>query len=150
MLLGMGRRNISVILLLETLLIGIFSLAVGLIVGIFGSQLMSILVAKLFEAEMEEYRFIFSQSAMIKTIIYFAGIYLIVMILNLFTVAKYKLIDLLNAGKKNEKVILRNPVISVIIFIISIAILGYAYYLAITGVTSPIADKFMTAIGLGV
>ena len=150
MLLGMGRRNISVILLLETLLIGIFSLAVGLIVGIFGSQLMSILVAKLFEANMEEYRFIFSQSAMIKTIIYFAGIYLIVMILNLFTVAKYKLIDLLNAGKKNEKVILRNPVISVIIFIISIAVLGYAYYLAITGVTSPVLDKFMTAIGLGV
>ena len=149
-LLGMGRRNISVILLLETLLIGIFSLAVGLIVGIFGSQLMSILVAKLFEANMEEYRFIFSQTAMIKTIIYFAGIYLIVMILNLFTVAKYKLIDLLNAGKKNEKVILRNPVISVIIFIISIAVLGYAYYLAITGVNSPIADKFMTAIGLGV
>ena len=71
MLLGMGRRNISVILLLETLLIGIFSLAVGLIVGIFGSQLMSILVAKLFEADMEEYRFIFSQAAMLKTIIYF-------------------------------------------------------------------------------
>ena len=56
----------------------------------------------------------------------------------------------LREGKKNEKVILRNPVISVIIFIISIAVLGYAYYLAITGVTSPIADKFMTAIGLGV
>ena len=46
MLLGMGKRNISVILLLETLLVGIFSLVIGLIVGIFGSQLMSIVVAK--------------------------------------------------------------------------------------------------------
>ena len=48
MLLGMGKRNISVILLLETLLVGIFSLVIGLIVGIFGSQLMSIVVAKMF------------------------------------------------------------------------------------------------------
>ena len=49
MSLGMGRRQISGIILLETILIGIISLIVGLFIGIFASQFMSILVAKLFE-----------------------------------------------------------------------------------------------------
>ena len=150
MLLGMGRRNISTILLLETFLIGIFSLAVGLIIGIFGSQLMSILVANMFEADMTGFKFVFSEDALVKTIMYFAIIYLLVMILNLFSAAKYKLIDLLNAGKKNERVVLRNPVISVILFIISIAVLAYAYYLAITEVTGATANGFLFAILLGI
>ena len=85
MLLGMGKGGISKILLIETLLIGIFSLAIGLLIGVFASQFMSVLVANLFEADMTEYKFIFSQSALIKTIIYFAIIYIIVMLLNLFT-----------------------------------------------------------------
>ena len=45
MTLGMGKRQISKIILLETLLIGILSLAVGLFIGIFASQFMSVLVA---------------------------------------------------------------------------------------------------------
>ena len=52
MTLGMGKRQISGILLGETFLIGLLSLGIGLVIGVFGSQLMSILVAKLFEADM--------------------------------------------------------------------------------------------------
>lgn len=48
MTLGMGKRDISRILLFETIFIGIISLIIGLVLGVFGSQLMSILVAKLF------------------------------------------------------------------------------------------------------
>ena len=102
--LGMSKRKISLILFFETLIIGILSLGVGLLIGFFLSELMSLLVANLFEADMMEYQFVFSQSALIKTIIYFAIIYVIVMLLNLFTTSKYKLIDLLTANKKNEKV----------------------------------------------
>ena len=39
MTLGMGKRQISKIILLETVFVGIISLAVGLVIGIFGSQL---------------------------------------------------------------------------------------------------------------
>ena len=72
MLLGMGRRQISAIILLETILIGILSLVVGLFIGIFASQFMSVLVAKLFEADMTEFTFVFSKDACIKTCMYFA------------------------------------------------------------------------------
>lgn len=129
MTLGMGKRQISKILLFETILIGIISLGIGLVIGIFGSQLMSILVSKLFEVDMTEFQFIFSKNAFVKTCIYFALMYFAVMIFNTISVSRYKLIDLLNAAKKNEKVIIKNPIICTIVFLLSCSILGYAYYI---------------------
>lgn len=134
MSLGMGRRQISGIILLETILIGILSLAVGLFIGIFASQFMSILVAKLFEADMSEFTFVFSKDACIKTCIYFAVMYIAVIIFNTLTISRYKLINLLTAVKKNEKAKLKNPIISILIFIASSVLLGYAYYLVTGGV----------------
>ena len=129
MTLGMGKRQISKILLFETILIGIISLGIGLVIGIFGSQLMSILVSKLFEVDMTEFQFIFSKDAFVKTCIYFALMYLAVMIFNTISVSRYKLIDLINAAKKNEKIIIKNPIICIIVFLVSCTILGYAYYI---------------------
>ncbi len=129
MTLGMGKRQISKIILIETIFIGIISLIVGLIIGIFASQFMSIFIAKLFEADMSEFRFVFSKDACIKTCIYFAVMYVAVMFLNSITVSKYKLINLLNANKKNETVKIRNPFLAILVFIIGVSILGYAYYI---------------------
>lgn len=129
MTLGMGRRQISKIILMETIFVGIISLIGGLVIGIFVSQFMSILVAKLFEADMSEFKFVFSKGACIKTCIYFAVMYLAVMFFNAFTVSKYKLINLLNATKKNEKIKIRNPFLAILVFIIGASILGYAYYI---------------------
>ena len=151
MTLGMGRKQISKIILIETVLIGIISLIVGILIGIFASQFMSILVAKLFEADMSEFKFVFSKDACIKTCIYFAVMYLAVMIFNTITISKYKLINLLTAVKRNEKVKIKNPVISIIIFIISAIILGYAYYLVTGGVYElNTADKILKPIIMGI
>ena len=91
MTLGMGKRQISKILLFETIFIGLLSLVVGLVVGVFGSQLMSVLVAKLFEADMSEYQFVFSQAACVKTCMYFGVMYFAVMLFNTLTISKYKI-----------------------------------------------------------
>lgn len=69
MTLGMGKRQISSIILCETLFIGLISLVVGILVGIILSQVMSVFVAGMFEVDMTRFEFIFSQSAMIKTIL---------------------------------------------------------------------------------
>ena len=119
MTLGMGRRQISSIILLETILVGILSLIVGIFVGVFASQFMSILVAKLFEADMTEFTFVFSKDACIKTCIYFAVMYVAVIVFNTLTISRYKLINLLTAVRKNEKVKIKNPVISIIVFLLS-------------------------------
>lgn len=151
MTLGMGKRQISRIILLETIFIGIISLAVGILVGVLGSQFMSILVAKLFEADMSEFTFVFSKTACIKTCIYFAIMYLVVIIFNAITISKYKLINLLTANKKNETVKIKNPIICIIVFLISIGILAYDYYKVTAGVnTLSTVDKLIPIILSGI
>ena len=151
MTLGMGRRQISKIILIETILVGIISLVVGIFIGVFASQFMSILVAKLFEADMSEFTFVFSKDACIKTCICFAVMYLAVMIFNTFTISRYKLINLLTAVRKNEKVKIKNPIISIVIFLISAVILGYAYYIVTGGIYElNTADKMLVPILMGI
>lgn len=132
--LGMSKRKISMILFFETLFIGIISLIVGLGIGIILSQGMSLVVANMFEAELTKFTFVFSKSAFIKTIICFGIMYLIVMIFNTVIVSKCKLIDLLNGAKKTEKVKLKNPIICILVFIVSAIILGIAYYKVTAGI----------------
>lgn len=131
--LGMGKRKISMILLIETLMIGIISLAVGMVLGVCLSQLMSVLVANMFAADMTKFKFVFSESACIKTIIYFSIMYVFVMVFNTFNISRCKLIELLHAGKKSEKIRMKNPWLCTLIFIISAFALGYAYYLTWDG-----------------
>lgn len=127
--LGMSKRKISMILFFETLFIGIISLVVGLGIGIILSQLMSLVVANMFEANLTKFAFVFSKASCIKTIIYFGIMYLLVMIFNTYSVSKCKLIDLLNGSKKSEKIKLKNPILCIIIFIISCLVLGKAYHM---------------------
>ena len=138
MLLGMSKRKISMILFFETILIGIISLAVGLGLGVLLSQLMSMLVANMFEADMTKYEFIFSQDACIKTLIYFGIMYVIVMLFNAINVGKCKLIDLIQTSKKSETIKLKNPLLCTVVFILSAIALGYAYYMVTGGINQTI------------
>ena len=148
--LGMSKRKISVILFFETLLIGIVSLVVGLVIGTILSQFMSVIVANMFDADMTKFKFIFSMKACVKTLIYFAIMYVLVMIFNTFSISRCKLIDLLNAGKKTEKVTMKNPVVCTIVFVIGVGILSYAYWMVTRGVrTLNTFDKIGIPIALG-
>ena len=151
MSLGMGRRQISKIILMETIFVGIISLVIGIVAGVFASQFMSVLVAKMFEADMSEFQFVFSQDACMKTCLYFAVMYVAVMLFNTYTVSKYKLINLLNAQKKNEKVKIKNPFLCVLVFIVAGAMLGYAYW-KVTADSSSLttADKLLPPILMGI
>lgn len=133
MTLGMSKRKISLLLLLETFLIGLISLGMGLLLGIALSQITSIFVANMFEVNMTKFSFNFSKSAMIKTIIYYGIIYLVVMIFNTIIINKNKLINLLQASKKQEKIKLKNPYVCIVLFILSIGMLGSAYYMVTDG-----------------
>ena len=146
MTLGMGKRQISKIILMETILVGIISL-----IGIFASQFMSVLVAKMFEADMSKFQFVFSKDACIKTCIYFAVMYVAVMFFNTFTISRYKLINLLNATKKNESIKIKKPVISILVFLFGAGILGYAYW-KVTGDVNSLttADKILPPILMGI
>ena len=148
--LGMSKRKISAILFFETLVIGIVSLVAGLVIGTILSQFMSVIVSNMFDVDMTKFKFIFSMKACVKTLIYFAIMYVLVMIFNTFSISRCKLIDLLNAGKKTEKVTMKNPVVCTIVFVIGVGILSYAYWMVTRGVrTLNTFDKIGIPIALG-
>lgn len=129
--LGMEKRGITRILITETFIIGIFSLAVGLFTGIFLSQGLSVFTAKLFEVSMESYTFLFSLSALWKAMVYFGIIFLIAIAAGTVTVSKYRLIDLINSTKQNEKQQVRSPVLTLVLFLLSVLFLGVAYQMVL-------------------
>lgn len=148
--LGMSKKKISLILFIETLIIGIVSLVVGLGIGFLLSQLMSILVANMFEADLTRFQFVFSTNACIKTLIYFSIMYFVVMIFNTINISKCKLIDLMHSNKKSEKIKLKNPLFCTIVFIISCIALGFAYYQVTGGIEKmTYANSIFVPMGIG-
>lgn len=150
MLLGMKKNKISRIILSETLVVGFISLGVGLIIGIGLSQLMSVVVANMFEADMTKFAFTFSKLALIKTCICFAIIYIIVMIFNAISVGKSKLIELINSNRKSEKIKLKNMTLCAIVFILAVIMLIYDYYsVTINRSAVDTEGKFVSTIIIG-
>lgn len=149
LMLGMGKGKISVILFLETVLIGLLSLTAGLLSGVALSQLMSAFVASLFEADMTAYRFMVSREAIFKTILYFAVMYLVVMVFNTVNISRCKLIDLMHSGKRSESVRFKNPAVCGIVFVLSGCALSYAYYMVVTKGNMLDRFTFMAMIVIG-
>ncbi|USK58986.1 ABC transporter permease [Peribacillus asahii] len=127
MTLGMSKYKISHIIVVETFFVGIISLAVGLLLGILVSQGLVALTVSMFKANIEQFTFVFSSDAMLKTILYFGMIFLMVMIFNSVVISRYKLIDLLTAAKKNQSLKIRKTSTSIVLFIFSIILLAIAY-----------------------
>ena len=149
--LGMEKGQISRILTIETLFVAIISLAAGLALGVVISQGFALLTASLFEVKLAAgFNFIFSSSAALKAILYFGIAFFMVIVFNRITVGRQKLIDLLYAERKNEKFRMQHLILSVIVFILSAACLGTAYYLVEKNGLMILDEILMTAIVLGV
>lgn len=150
MTLGMGKAKISKILIFETIIVGVLSLISGLIIGFIASQGLSVLVVKLFQFNMNKFTFMISISAIGKTICYFGIMFLLVMIFNTFVISKYKIIDLLIVGRKNEEIKFKNPMIYFITFIICVISLSSAYKLVIDVGLEVEDPRFIISIVLGI
>lgn len=145
MTLGMENGSLSKMIFLETLFIGAISLGIGLVLGIMLSQALSVLTAYMFQVDLTKFQFVFSPLGFKRTVLCFSIIYLVVLIFNFISVRKIKLIDLLTASKRNEKPTIKNLWISVILFLVSVGILGTAYYKVIH---DGIAFASFNALGL--
>lgn len=150
MTLGMRKRSMSIILLFETLFIGLISLGIGLILGLILAQVLSVFTAKLFDVEMTKYVFSISIEAIVKTVVYFGVMYVIVMIFNIIVISKYKLIDLLYGNKKSEKIKIRNPYISSILLLQSVIVIGIAYKCITISELDFYTIQFKIAIAFGI
>lgn len=151
MTLGMSRVKIAGILWMETIWMGVISLAAGLVIGMGLSQFMSLVVSYLFQADVSRFVFVISGKAVVKSVVYFLIIYVVVMIFNTIAIGRTRLIDFMTAGKKKEKNLLKNPVASVVIFLLACGILGYAYYNVTAGSKNLVSEyQVLAQVILGI
>ena len=101
---------------------------------------------------MSKFQFVFSGEACLKTIAYFGIIYLLVITFNTVMINKLKIINLIQASSKSEKVRLKNPIICTVIFFLAATILGIAYYQVTVNYLKVLSEiaLFWQVIGAGV
>lgn len=126
--LGMDRRHVSGIVAMESLVVGAGALVVGLAVGVLLSQALLYATARLFNTHVTGFGLMFSSQACVYTVVSFAIIFLVVGVLNVLEVSRFKLIDLMNADRKGEKSLVRNLPLSVALFVVSLVLIGVAYH----------------------
>ncbi|RDY29403.1 ABC transporter permease [Romboutsia weinsteinii] len=118
--LGMDKRDINKLMFKETVNIGSISLVVGLLMGIFLSQGLSMIAFKMLSIVSLSFKFSLSIIATIKTIVFYVLVLLIVNKFNKNNIQKNSLIDLLNSDKKNESFVTPGKASKLILFAISI------------------------------
>ena len=130
LLLGMPRHTLLALTATETLLVGVVSLAAGLVLGVLISQGLLWATSLLFEADMSSsFTFLFAPEAALNTVIVFLAIFAVSLVANVGHVARASLIDLINADRKNEVLTLRSIPLSIFLFLVSCAFLACAYAL---------------------
>ncbi len=105
LLLGLEGSQVSRLLFLETGAVGLISLCGGLALGVPASLGLSALTLSMFDLDLSGMLGLtFSPKAAVKTAAYFGLIFLLLMVFSGLQVSRAKLIDLLQAGRKNETV----------------------------------------------
>lgn len=146
--LGMERSKVSRIIVLETLFVGLLSLVCGLALGVALSQVMLYATAALFKVTIDTFTFSFSGTACLMTVGCFALIFLTTLVFNVMAVSRYKLIDLINADKTSETVKIRSLPLSVLLFVLSLGLLGAAYYLLLKNGLTVMNEQFAASTAL--
>lgn len=129
LLLGMRKWQVSKILIAETVLVGFCSLVAGLFAGLLFSQLMLYGTVR-FWGTGGSLEFLFSVSAVLKTVGSFAMIFCVVLLFYMRVLKKHDLIDLWQAEHKNESPRLLNGAASVITMLLCVLTLSLCYCLA--------------------
>lgn len=148
-LLGLPAGRVSLLLWLETLLIGLLALAAGLALGVLFSHLLSLWAAGIFQLDAGFLRLTLSLKAVGKAALYFGIIFLVVMLFNGISVSRCSLIDLINAGKKNEEMKEAPLGRSVILFAIGLLLLAAAYAMLLVRGMLMVDALFFLMLALG-
>lgn len=126
LLLGMTSSRVSLILLIESFILGLFALIFGLIIGIGISQVLYYATVSMFDMEVSGFSFQFSSKALAVTIACFMVMFGVALVFNVLTVRKSALIDLLHDRKQAPLLRLPLPV-AVVLFLLSLGLFGWAY-----------------------
>lgn len=147
--LGMDRTRIAMMMAMETLLVGLLSLVIGLALGVVLSQAFSSLSALLLGVTISDFKIVFSVDALVKTLICFAVVFLISMIFNTHQISRIKLIDLLNNGRRGETLRFHRRWVNLLALVIGCAMLGTAYWLLFDNGLAEFDKEFAVCLVIG-
>ncbi|QWT17353.1 ABC transporter permease [Collinsella sp. zg1085] len=125
--LGMSRGQVARVMALETIMVSVTALALGITLGVGLSQVMVFFTASIFKTQISNFHFFFSTQAFLMTVVCLVAMFAVTLIFNLRVVAKVKIIDLMSANRQNETVKMRNPWISAAVFVLGLVLIIVAY-----------------------
>lgn len=134
--LGMGKRNIARILVWETLIVYALAEAVGLGCGILFSKFAELLLTRMLGNE-ASYVFTAEPRSIGDTLIFYAVIFLLILINALRQIHLSNPVELLHSENSGEK----PPKANWFLAVLGAVLLGIAYYMAVT-IESPLAAIF--------
>ena len=126
-ILGMGKQHIAVVLVIETLLIGVLGIGGGIVAGITLHKLVSLVLHKLMGMPVP-FGFYICWNGMAQTAVLFAVLLAVTLLLNLNKVRVSRPIELLRGGNVGE----REPKTRWLMTLLGIVTLGWGYYIAVT------------------
>lgn len=148
LMLGMSAGRVSRILLYETAIVGLASLACGLGLGIALSQGLSFATAALMGTTMTKYQFIVSGGSVLFTVLCFAGIFAVSALVDIVYVRRCKLAALLSTHAANEKGVKASLPVRVAVFVVSLGVLACAYWQLMQNGLVEIDNQFWLATAL--
>ena len=131
-ILGMNKRNLSRILLWETLLCACFALVAGLAGGILFSKLAELFLLHM-AGEQTDYAFRILPKGILAAALFFGVIFAVLLVVSLARLHISRPLDLLKSEAAGEK----PPRANWLFALAGVVILGVAYYLAVT-IESPL------------
>ena len=132
-ILGMGKANIGRILFGETVITVLISLVAGLLFGVLFSKLGELVLVNMLQGDVT-YLFTLTMPAVKWTLIIFPVIFAVIFLWNIVSVHATNPIELLHSENSGEK----PPRANWFLGIAGVAVLGVAYYIAVT-IEQPIA-----------
>ncbi|MGV8982189.1 FtsX-like permease family protein [Clostridium sp.] len=138
---GVSNTQIALIYSIELIFMGITATAIGLILGVVLCKLFLMMLAKVAILNME-IGFFISTKAIIETTVAFFIIFFVNSVLGYINIVRSKLIDLLNASKREERL----PKVNYVKGLLSLICISVGYYFALHALGEKFEANLLLAI----
>lgn len=141
MILGIDKKQITKMFWMENGIIGLAAFVVGCVLGTLIANLLEAIIINMFGSHYS-LSLVFSLQAVGLTLLYFCLIYLVGLFSSRRKLKKMQLIELLHYENRNEKMLIRNAFVGVIIFCVAL-LCGVAGIWLFTLPSGHISDLFL-------
>lgn len=143
---GLTNSKIGKLYMIETIMIGLSALVIGIFFGIVTSQLFQMILIKISDISVE-LQFSLSLEPVLFAVVVYLIIYFLFVIKGYINIVRSSVLDMVSATKQNEYV-KQNDFILIVKMILGITVLGLGYYSAIKDAGIEVLANLLLAVVL--